>query len=142
MWITRTAEEKEKWMVRTRSQVNTFALQIGVLVLIGMTAGLYFGITLRPSYQMFMGGSARRFGLTGSFLIGLLMALLMANDVRRKKLKEELSQTVCPKCGILGQLNEGGACGCGGAFVKASEVRWVDDPVEGTNSEQSSSDPA
>jgi len=137
MWIPRTKEEQDRWTARTHAQARSFALGIGILVFIGVTSAMYFGVSLVAAHRMFMGPSSRPMGLIGALLAGAFIGLGVFRDVRRSELKKHLSLTICPRCGTMGQLNEGEKCGCGGEFVKTSKVRWVDEPVDGNSSQGS-----
>jgi hypothetical protein len=145
MWTPRTQEEQDKWLARTHAQARSFAILIGVSVFVGVTLAMSFGISLVPGGLMFMGFSPRPLGFTGAIVIGAFIGLGVGRDVRRSELKKNLSLTVCPRCGKMGQLNDGEKCRCGSSFVKTSKVRWVDDAIDETarqNDETSASNPA
>lgn len=130
MWIPRTDEEKLQWVKRTRSQATSFARLIGGSTFVAFTAAAYFGISLVPQYQMFAGAVTRPLSFAGAALIGLLIGAGLFRDVRRSELRKMESTTVCPKCGAMDRSDVGVACRCGGTFVKASEVRWVEESDE------------
>jgi len=71
---------------------------------------------------------AGSFGLRFS-VIALLLAPFMYWIFRCERRKElhKLSQvTICPQCDKAGDGNAGGTCQCGGKFVPASTLKWVE----------------
>ncbi len=63
-----------------------------------------------------------------ALLTGLALGAAAGREAWKWQINGDRARTVCPACGTQAEHNEGLACTCGGAFVKASDMRWEDEP--------------
>ena len=97
---------------------------VWVLVSVLTAAGWFVG---------FRSGFAFHISRGGSFLLRLLLFAVLGFPFAywvfrregRRELEKTMRRTLCPKCGTIGEANEGAACQCGGAYVPQSTMKWV-----------------
>src|ERR1043166_4510561 len=116
MWIERTAEEVAKWHEATAREARSHGRLIGgmvwVLVSLLGAGGWFVGVRA---------GLAVQHTVAGSFVVRLLLLAVLvfpfAYWVFRRECKSELQkatrQTICPKCDISSERNDGSVCECG-----------------------------
>jgi uncharacterized membrane protein len=129
MWIQRTPEEEAKWRASAEKDARSHGLMIGLLGWAGAVILVSAGW-----FVSFSTGMAVQRSHSGSFWIRLLIYGVVASPIifiarrveSRKALRKDLARTICPKCDTAAENNAGAACQCGGAFVPASTVRWVE----------------
>ncbi|PWU09483.1 MAG: hypothetical protein C5B50_27280 [Verrucomicrobia bacterium] len=129
MWVQRTPEEEAQWRANAERGARTHGLVIGLLAwgfgVILLSAGWLVdfktGLALQRSYGGTFWLRLLIFGVIGSPVI-----FIVRRVEGRKALRKSLARTICPKCDTAAEGNAGAACQCGGAFVPASTVRWVE----------------
>ncbi|MDR3458527.1 MAG: hypothetical protein P4N60_13840 [Verrucomicrobiae bacterium] len=131
MWIQRTPEEITKWQKAAESEARSHGRFIAGIVWVAVSmlcAGGWF---------IFLSGGAGvvvQSDVSGSFWLRLPIFGLVAAPIaywifrheRRKELTKIARRTICPKCDTPADGNPGANCQCGGSFVPASTVRWVE----------------
>jgi hypothetical protein len=129
MWIQRTPEEETQWRASAEKDARSHGLMIGllgwggavVLLSAGWEVSFSAGIAVQRSYGGTFWMRLLIFGIVGSPII------FIARRVEsRKALRKDLARTICPKCDTAAEGNTGAICRCGGAFVPASTVKWVE----------------
>jgi hypothetical protein len=130
MWVDRTPEETKKWHEATAHEARSHGRLIAgcawFLVTLVFAGGWFF------SYRT---GVATQQVPSASFWVRLpviaLISFPFAWFIFRRETRNELAKlkrrTVCPKCDTSGEAEEGTNCSCGGVFVSASSVKWVED---------------
>lgn len=121
MWIQRTPEEEAKWRASAEKDARSHGLMIGL-----------FGWGIAVILLFARGWGVNFYG--GTFWMRLLIFGVIGSPVifiarrveSRKALRKDLARTICPKCDTAAEGNAGATCQCGGAFVPASSVRWVE----------------
>ena len=129
MWIQRTPEEEAKWRASAEKDARSHGLMIGLL-----GWGIAVVLVSAGWFVSFSGGMAVQRSYGGSFWMRLLIFGVIASPIifiarrveSRKALRKDLARTICPKCDTAAEGNAGASCQCGGAFVPASTVRWVE----------------
>jgi uncharacterized RDD family membrane protein YckC len=127
MWVQRTAEQTARWRESSKREARSDARLIAGLCLVlfpllmagGWFVGLRFGIVLKTT-----GGGFSR--LLWFVLITLPFAWFVFRRTYRDELAKAERRTVCAQCDAGGEHPPGTACACGGTFVPASTVKWVD----------------
>lgn len=131
MWVQRTSEEVARWQKDAESEACSHGRMVGGLVWVGVAilgAGGWF------IFMSSGGGMAVQRPVSGDFwlrlpLFGLISAPFAYWVFCKEKQKELLKitrRTICPQCDTGAENNAGVTCKCGGAFVAASSVRWVE----------------
>jgi hypothetical protein len=129
MWIQRTPEEQTQWRANAERDARSHGLMIGLLGWTGAVILLSFGWVVS-----FSTGMAVQRSYSGPFWMRLLVFAVVGSPIifiarrveSRKALRKDLARTICPKCDTAAEGNGGVGCECGGAFVPASTVRWVE----------------
>jgi len=129
MWIQRTPEEETRWRISAERDARSHGTMIGVLAWAIAVTCLSFGWVVS-----FSTGVAVQRSYGGIFWMRLLIFGVITSPIifiarhveRRKALEKDLARTICPKCDIAAESNAGATCQCGGAFVPASTVKWVE----------------
>ncbi len=130
MWTQRTPEEVAKWHEATEREARSHGRLIAGIVWVGVSVLVAGGW-----FVSFRGGFATHSSTSGSFWLRLpifaALALPFAWFVYRRESRSELAKltrrSICTKCEASGESEPGTACQCGGTFVAASTVRWVED---------------
>ena len=131
MWIQRTPEESAKWQKAAESDARSNGRLVGGLVWVASS------VVAAGGWYFFLSGGAGvvvQKDVGGSFwvrlpLFGLLaapFAYLVFRYESRKALRKNLARTICPACDTGSEANAGATCQCGGTFVSASAVKWVE----------------
>jgi hypothetical protein len=129
MWVKRTQEEEARWRIAAEKGARSHGLMIGLLgwggAVILLSAGWIVSFSSGVAVERNYGGTFWTrllvFGLLGSPII------FIARRVEgRKALRKDLARTICPKCDTAAEGNAEAACQCGGAYVLASTVKWVE----------------
>ena len=129
VWVHRTPEEEAQWRARAEEGARSLGLMIGLLGWAGAVILASFGWVVS-----FSTGLAVQRSYGGTFWTRLLVFAMLGSPIifiarrveSRKALRKDLARTICPKCDTAAEGNAGSACQCGGAFVPASTVRWVE----------------
>jgi len=129
MWIQRTPDEVSQWQKDTEKQARADGLMMGVMIWAVVVVLLSTGWVL--IFQVGMGAQSRWGGRLGT---GLPIFALLASPVifivrhyaEKKALRKAAGRTICPQCGSGGNGNAGATCKCGGTFVVASTMKWVE----------------
>jgi len=129
MWVQRTSEEGAQWKANAEKDARSHGLMIGLWGWAGAVILLSAGWIVSFSTGM---ATQRNFG--GTFWMRLLIFGIIGSPIifiarrveSRKALRKDMDRTICPKCDTAAERNAGTACHCGGTFVSASTVRWVE----------------
>lgn len=131
MWIQRTPDEVAKWQKDAEREACSHGRVVGGLVWVGcsvLAAGGWF---------VFLSGGAGvaiQRNVSGDFwlrlpLFGLIsapFAYWVFRRERQNELTKNTRRTICPKCDTGADGNAGATCKCGGTFVSASALKWVE----------------
>jgi hypothetical protein len=131
MWIQRTPEETAKWQQTAESEARSHGRFVGILVWVA------FSVLGAGGWYVFLSSGAAvavQKDVAGSFwgrlpIFGLIAAPFSYFVFRyesRKSLRKDVARSICPKCDTAAEGNAGTTCQCGGAFVSASTVKWVE----------------
>jgi hypothetical protein len=129
MWIQRTPEEEAQWQQSAEQDARSHGLMIGILAwgfaVLVLSAGWMVSFSTGVIVQRSFGGTFWMrllvFGLLGSPVI-----FIARRAESRKALRKARLRTICPKCDTAAEGNAGATCQCGGAFVLASTMKWVE----------------
>lgn len=72
-------------------------------------------------------GLAHALAFTGAIMLPAAYVAYLWE--RGNELAKQRARTICPKCELAGLANVGADCACGGSYVAASTVKWVDPPA-------------
>jgi hypothetical protein len=129
MWVQRTPEEEAQWRATAEKEARSQGLLIGVVGWVGAVILVSTGW-----FVSFRTGGAAPISHDGTFWTRLPIFAVLGSPIifiarrveSRKGLRKDLARTICPKCDTAAENNAGAPCPCGGAFVPASTVRWVE----------------
>jgi hypothetical protein len=129
MWIPRTPDEETKWRAAAEKSARSHGLTIGLaawgIAVLVLSSGWFVSFSSGLAIERNYGGSFWTrllfFGLIGSPIVYFVWRI-----ESRKALRKDLARTICPKCDTAAEDNAGTDCECGGTFVSAGSVRWVE----------------
>ena len=131
MWIPRTPEEKLKWQASTAREAHFQGLLYAGLCWLGIAAVLAGGLMAGANAGIVVQGSVSGGSFWSRLPIFALPGIPIAFWLYRREVKQQFQRaacmTICPKCEVANEHNEGASCPCGGTFVLQSSVRWVDE---------------
>jgi hypothetical protein len=130
MWVQRTPEEVANWQSTASKRGRSDGLTIGAMAWIIVVVILSAGWIVD-----FKTGVVVEYRYPGTFwtrlpilaLVGSPIIFIAARFGAKRALRNEEHRTLCPKCEMMGNDNAGATCECGGAFVLARELKWVED---------------
>ena len=131
MWTQRTPEEVEKWRQAAANEACSHGRLIGGLVWVAVA------VLAAGGWFFFMGGNAGvaiQRNVSGGFwlrlpifgIIAAPFAYFVFRTERRKERARIAARTICPQCDSAGEGNANTPCQCGGTFVSASTMKWVE----------------
>jgi hypothetical protein len=129
MWVQRTPEEVANWRSAARKRGRSDGLMIGVMAWIIAVMVLSAGW-----FVDFKTGVVVEHHYAGTFWTRLPFLALLGSPIifiaghfgAKRALRNEEHRTLCPKCEELGKNNAGATCACGGTFILARELKWVE----------------
>lgn len=130
MWIPRTEREIADWLHKAergaKSSARRSAVAIWMVAVVlggaGWCVSLSMGAAIRLGGGIPMG---LRFLLVG--LVIFPVCYLIYRNQWQSDFSERLRRSVCPSCDRFESDLSGTPCSCGGGYVSASSVKWIDD---------------
>lgn len=137
MWIDRTPEEEAAWHKSSQEEASSHGRFAGWLVFLAVTVlasgGWLFSLRAGVIVQTGSDGLLQKLSLVKRVPIVAAFVAPFAWWIYRRETRSELrkimARTICPDCEQAASGNTGMACDCGGVFISASKVRWVDDEL-------------
>ena len=129
MWIRRTLEEESRSLAVAQQEARFKGLMIGL-------AGWGIAVVLGSAGWVvsFSSGMAVHRSYGGSFWLRLVIfgvitspIIFFARRVESRRALQDLARTICPNCDTPATGNAGSPCPCGGEFVPASSMKWVEE---------------
>jgi uncharacterized membrane protein len=126
MWIQRTPEEVIQCQKATKKQAHSIGLLLGVMawiivvVVVSACWHLSFQTGFPGGREGHVGGFWIRLPIFGIFGVPIIFVVL------RYVNKKVARRTICPKCDMSGDDNVGMTCKCGGTFVLANTMQWIE----------------
>ena len=130
MWVKRNREEIDQYVTAMKKEARGHGLSWaavfffggGILSITGWFIGIRSGIILFRENPHRLETRLLAFAL---FVVPV--SLIAYFRVKRKALRKLEKDTICVRCDTVSNGNEGMQCGCGGHFIPAASVKWVED---------------
>lgn len=131
MWTPRSPEEITQWHKNAEREAISHGRMIAgivwvVVAIVSASGWLFFlsagtGIAIQRNVTADFWLRVPVFGL-----IAAPFAYFIFRTEKRKELARIKLRTICPACDTSAENNPGAACKCGGSFVLASTLKWIE----------------